>query len=212
MWSVLLCCWIHCPGMPASFMDTVSVCVHCLSLNFTCRYCSSIQFLRVAQISINNYAQVMLAVCRYIFTKTAQTASYFAALLSLRGKMSPGDEIVVTPSLSSIGLKTKQLTEENTDFASRHPHHLSSFIRADEMVQPALPWQTAAQPLTPTVIFEPETCGSENFATAVGGKFHKLNSYLKAKKSWLSFENMINSEHVVTFFGLEWTICSSFAL
>lgn len=66
-------------------------------------------------------------------------SSFIGALLSLRGKASPRDEIIVTPSLSSIGLKTKQLTEENTDFASRHPHHLSSFIGADEMVQPALP-------------------------------------------------------------------------
>lgn len=66
------------------------------------------------------------------------TSSFIAASLSLRGKMSHRDEVVVTPSLSSIGLKTKQLTEENSDFASRHPHHLSSFIRADEMVQPAL--------------------------------------------------------------------------
>ncbi|XP_056896097.1 solute carrier family 12 member 8 isoform X1 [Takifugu flavidus] len=69
--------------------------------------------------------------------------SFFAWLKStlsvvFRGKMSHRDEVVVTPSLSSIGLKTKQLTEENSDFASRHPHHLSSFIRADEMVQPAL--------------------------------------------------------------------------
>ncbi|KAM3607407.1 uncharacterized protein V6R79_007298 [Siganus canaliculatus] len=48
------------------------------------------------------------------------------------------DEIVVTPSLSGVDLKTKQLTEENADFASRHRHHQSSFIRADEMVQPRL--------------------------------------------------------------------------
>ncbi|XP_008289044.1 solute carrier family 12 member 8 [Stegastes partitus] len=53
-----------------------------------------------------------------------------------RGKGSPQDEIVVTPSLSGVGLQTKQLTEENADFASRHRYHQSSFIRADEMVQP----------------------------------------------------------------------------
>lgn len=94
----------------------------------------------MAEISINIYVQVLLTVCGYIFTNKVQTSSFIAALLCLRGKMSPRDEIIVTPSVSSIGLKTKQLTEENTDFASRHPHHLSSsFIRADEMVQPALP-------------------------------------------------------------------------
>ncbi|KAM7407626.1 hypothetical protein PAMA_003383 [Pampus argenteus] len=55
-----------------------------------------------------------------------------------RRKLSPRDEIVVTPSLSGVGLKTKQLTEENADFASRHRYHQSSFIRADKMVQPPL--------------------------------------------------------------------------
>ena len=93
----------------------------------------------MAQISIHRYIQVLSTVCRYIFVDKAQTSSFIAALLSLRGKTSPRDEMIVTPSLSSIGLQTKQLTEDNTDFASRHPHHLSSFIRGDEMVQPALP-------------------------------------------------------------------------
>ncbi|XP_067370917.1 solute carrier family 12 member 8 [Channa argus] len=55
-----------------------------------------------------------------------------------RRKGSPRDEIIVTPSLSAVGLKTKQLTEENADFASRHRYHQSSFIRADKMVQPPL--------------------------------------------------------------------------
>ncbi|XP_070694142.1 solute carrier family 12 member 8 [Pempheris klunzingeri] len=54
------------------------------------------------------------------------------------GKGSPRDEIVVTPSLCGVGLKTKQLTEENADFASRHRYHQSSFIVADKMVQPQL--------------------------------------------------------------------------
>ncbi|XP_018545980.1 solute carrier family 12 member 8 [Lates calcarifer] len=56
----------------------------------------------------------------------------------LRGKRTPQDEIVVTPSLSGVGLKTRQLTEENADFASRHRYHQSSFIGADKMVQPPL--------------------------------------------------------------------------
>uniref|UniRef100_A0A8C3B318 Solute carrier family 12 member 8 n=1 Tax=Cyclopterus lumpus TaxID=8103 RepID=A0A8C3B318_CYCLU len=51
---------------------------------------------------------------------------------------SPQDEIVVTPSLSGVGLKTKQLTEENADFASRHRYHQSSFIRVNNMVQPPI--------------------------------------------------------------------------
>nr|XP_040057588.1 solute carrier family 12 member 8 isoform X2 [Gasterosteus aculeatus aculeatus] len=55
-----------------------------------------------------------------------------------RKKGCPRDEIVVTPSLSGFGLKTKQLTEENADFASRHRYHQSSFIRVNKMVQPPL--------------------------------------------------------------------------
>ncbi|XP_062258923.1 solute carrier family 12 member 8 [Platichthys flesus] len=53
-----------------------------------------------------------------------------------RGKGSPRDEVIVTPSLSGVGLKTRQLTEENADFASRHRYHQSSFIVSDKMVQP----------------------------------------------------------------------------
>ncbi|XP_053296601.1 solute carrier family 12 member 8 isoform X1 [Pleuronectes platessa] len=53
-----------------------------------------------------------------------------------RGKGSPRDEVIVTPSLSGVGLKTRQLTEENADFASRHRYHQSSFIVTDKMVQP----------------------------------------------------------------------------
>uniref|UniRef100_A0A8D0AL65 Solute carrier family 12 member 8 n=1 Tax=Sander lucioperca TaxID=283035 RepID=A0A8D0AL65_SANLU len=55
-----------------------------------------------------------------------------------RRKGSPRDEMVVTPSIFRVGLKTKQLTEENADFASRHRYHQSSFIRAEKMVQPPL--------------------------------------------------------------------------
>ena len=57
---------------------------------------------------------------------------------SFRRKGPPQDEMVVTPSLPGLGLKTKQLTEENADFASRHRYHQSSAIRADTMVQPPL--------------------------------------------------------------------------
>lgn len=69
--------------------------------------------------------------------------SFFSWLKStlnsiFRRKGAPRDEIVVTPSLSVVGLKTKQLTEENADFASRHRYHQSSFIRAGKLVQPPL--------------------------------------------------------------------------
>uniref|UniRef100_UPI0037E81809 solute carrier family 12 member 8 n=1 Tax=Semicossyphus pulcher TaxID=241346 RepID=UPI0037E81809 len=55
-----------------------------------------------------------------------------------RSKGSPQEEMVITPSLCEVGLKSMQLTQENADFASRHRHHQSSFIRPDKMVQPAL--------------------------------------------------------------------------
>lgn len=64
--------------------------------------------------------------------------AHFVNPLSFRRKGAPRDEIVVTPSLSVVGLKTKQLTEENADFASRHRYHQSSFIRAGKLVQPPL--------------------------------------------------------------------------
>lgn len=60
-----------------------------------------------------------------------------------RKKGLPQDEIVLTPSLPGVGLKTKQLTEENADFASRLRHHQSSFIGPNNMIQPTL---TGADP------------------------------------------------------------------
>ncbi|XP_037096326.1 solute carrier family 12 member 8 [Syngnathus acus] len=53
-----------------------------------------------------------------------------------RRTASPRDEIVVTPSLSGVGIRTKQLTEENADFASRSRYHQSSFIKREVMLQP----------------------------------------------------------------------------
>ncbi|XP_057708895.1 solute carrier family 12 member 8-like [Corythoichthys intestinalis] len=50
-------------------------------------------------------------------------------------RSAPRDEIVVTLPLSVVGLKTKQLTEENADFASRNRYHQSSFIKRDEVVR-----------------------------------------------------------------------------
>lgn len=47
------------------------------------------------------------------------------------------DQIVVTPSLSAVGMETKQLTEENADFAFRDRYHHSSFITTtDKIVHP----------------------------------------------------------------------------
>ncbi|XP_067300387.1 solute carrier family 12 member 8 isoform X4 [Pseudorasbora parva] len=47
------------------------------------------------------------------------------------------DQIVVTPSLSAVGMEMRQLTEENADFALRDRYHHSSFITTtDKMVHP----------------------------------------------------------------------------
>ncbi|XP_056146028.1 solute carrier family 12 member 8 [Lampris incognitus] len=72
---------------------------------------------------------------------TAARFSFFRWLRSTassigRRGVSPRDQIVVTPSLSSVGMKTKQLTEENADFASRCRYHQSSYIKADRMAYP----------------------------------------------------------------------------
>lgn len=58
--------------------------------------------------------------------------SNYSNVLSSRGEL-PRDQIVVTPSLSGVGMETRQLTEENLDFASRDRYHQSSFIEADRM-------------------------------------------------------------------------------
>ncbi|XP_074551178.1 solute carrier family 12 member 8 isoform X2 [Halichoeres trimaculatus] len=97
-------------------------------------------------------ANIVIALLLYLYigktnpglpTGIAARFSFFTWLKSTlksicRTKGLLQEEMVVTPSLSGFGLKTKQLTEENADFASRHRHHQSSFIRADKMVQPAL--------------------------------------------------------------------------
>ncbi|CAL9690637.1 unnamed protein product [Knipowitschia caucasica] len=54
----------------------------------------------------------------------------------VRNKSLPQDEIVLTPSLSRVGLKTKQLTEENADFSSRLRYHQSFFIGPNNTMQP----------------------------------------------------------------------------
>ncbi|KAJ8352697.1 hypothetical protein SKAU_G00241730 [Synaphobranchus kaupii] len=44
-----------------------------------------------------------------------------------------GDQIVLTPSFMAVGMETRQLTEENADFASRDRYHHSSLFSADEL-------------------------------------------------------------------------------
>ncbi|XP_060134921.1 solute carrier family 12 member 8 isoform X2 [Zootoca vivipara] len=55
-------------------------------------------------------------------------------LNACRGKPSPEERFVVTPSLATVGMETTQLTEENTDFASRDRYHHSSLITREEFV------------------------------------------------------------------------------
>ncbi|NXF78146.1 S12A8 protein, partial [Sclerurus mexicanus] len=45
-----------------------------------------------------------------------------------RRRPSPKEQIVVTPSFATVGMETRQLTEENADFASRDRYHQSSLI------------------------------------------------------------------------------------
>ncbi|NWW74949.1 S12A8 protein, partial [Climacteris rufus] len=49
-----------------------------------------------------------------------------------RSRPSPKEQIVVTPSFATVGMETRQLTEENADFASRDRYHQSSLISREE--------------------------------------------------------------------------------
>ncbi|XP_042683285.1 solute carrier family 12 member 8 isoform X1 [Centrocercus urophasianus] len=49
-----------------------------------------------------------------------------------RRRPSPKEQIVVTPAFATVGMETRQLTEENEDFASRHRYHQSSLISREE--------------------------------------------------------------------------------
>ncbi|XP_060118784.1 solute carrier family 12 member 8 [Heteronotia binoei] len=51
-----------------------------------------------------------------------------------RGRPSLEERFVVTPSFATVGMETTQLTEENTDFASRDRYHHSSVITREEFV------------------------------------------------------------------------------
>ncbi|NXI00369.1 S12A8 protein, partial [Pachycephala philippinensis] len=54
-------------------------------------------------------------------------------ITSCRRRPSPKEQIVVTPSFATVGMETRQLTEENADFASRHHYHQSSLISREEL-------------------------------------------------------------------------------
>ncbi|NWI82366.1 S12A8 protein, partial [Dryoscopus gambensis] len=53
-------------------------------------------------------------------------------ITSCRRRPSPKEQIVVTPSFATVGMETRQLTEENPDFASRDRYHQSSLISREE--------------------------------------------------------------------------------
>ncbi|XP_013928896.1 PREDICTED: solute carrier family 12 member 8 [Thamnophis sirtalis] len=55
-------------------------------------------------------------------------------LNACRGRPSPEERFVVTPTFATVGMETTQLTEENTDFASRDRYHHSSLITREELV------------------------------------------------------------------------------
>ncbi|NWR77635.1 S12A8 protein, partial [Centropus unirufus] len=67
----------------------------------------------------------------------AANFSFFSWIKSVlitlcRRRPSPKEQIVVTPSFATVGMETTQLTEENTDFASRDRYHQSSVISREE--------------------------------------------------------------------------------
>ncbi|NWV19111.1 S12A8 protein, partial [Origma solitaria] len=53
-------------------------------------------------------------------------------ITSCRRRPSPKEQIVVTPSFATVGMETRQLTEENADFASRDRYHQSSLISREQ--------------------------------------------------------------------------------
>ncbi|NXD19772.1 S12A8 protein, partial [Spelaeornis formosus] len=53
-------------------------------------------------------------------------------ITSCRRRPTPKEQIVVTPSFATVGMETRQLTEENTDFASRDRYHQSSLVSREQ--------------------------------------------------------------------------------
>ncbi|NXU90889.1 S12A8 protein, partial [Xiphorhynchus elegans] len=69
--------------------------------------------------------------------ESAANFSFFGWIKSVlitlcRRRPSPKEQIVVTPSFATVGMETRQLTEENADFASRDRYHQSSLISREE--------------------------------------------------------------------------------
>ncbi|XP_062829278.1 solute carrier family 12 member 8 isoform X1 [Anolis carolinensis] len=52
-----------------------------------------------------------------------------------RGRPSLEERFVVTPSFATVGMETTQLTQENTDFASRDRYHHSFVITREEFIK-----------------------------------------------------------------------------
>ncbi|NXD43429.1 S12A8 protein, partial [Copsychus sechellarum] len=53
-------------------------------------------------------------------------------ITSCSRRPSPQEQIVVTPSFATVGMETRQLSEENADFAWRDRYHQSSLISREE--------------------------------------------------------------------------------
>ncbi|XP_005049671.1 PREDICTED: solute carrier family 12 member 8 [Ficedula albicollis] len=53
-------------------------------------------------------------------------------ITSCRRRPGPQEQIVVTPSFATVGMETRQLNEENADFAWRDRYHQSSLISREE--------------------------------------------------------------------------------
>ncbi|NXS06548.1 S12A8 protein, partial [Neodrepanis coruscans] len=69
--------------------------------------------------------------------RAAANFSFFSWIKSVlitlcRRRPSPKEQIVVTLSFATVGMETRQLTEENADFASRDRYHQSSLISREE--------------------------------------------------------------------------------
>uniref|UniRef100_A0A8C2UG09 Solute carrier family 12 member 8 n=1 Tax=Coturnix japonica TaxID=93934 RepID=A0A8C2UG09_COTJA len=58
--------------------------------------------------------------------------SWIKSVLTTSCRPLPKEQIVVTPALATVGMETRQLTEENEDFASRDRYHQSSLISREE--------------------------------------------------------------------------------
>uniref|UniRef100_A0A3B4C778 Solute carrier family 12 member 8 n=1 Tax=Pygocentrus nattereri TaxID=42514 RepID=A0A3B4C778_PYGNA len=129
---------------------------HCMhAFHFNCTLVQALSSVMIMFVIQWVYALVNMSIALLLFlyigkaspglpTGAAARFSFFrwikSSLSSLgRGKRECRDQIVVTPSLSAVGMETRQLTEENADFAFRDRYHHSSIINTvDKMVHPQL--------------------------------------------------------------------------